>query len=307
MYDAKDEEAAKNGICVCTNKERVNGKFNFDSQNDYHVETIKESGKDCDDLDLIGEGSGQYRYCEKFIGEFKINKEVFAESFVRRFVESVKGDNEYKIDIMDIIEYPPKVSVKVASYDNYQITNSKEATFEAADYKILNQIDGIIEHSKRTEVNDPKEPEVKPVAPPTSTCQGGNTHVVLVVDASSTMGSNRTKVINKTKEFIDNLNKGGIDFGYVIFNDGVKSSKAIGTSSDSFTYSTHEDSHVGYGLQCGVSLFGYDTIQPTNCNAKPATLKSNANNYLVFIGDGKYYNNDYNLKISGKKIKILIV
>ena len=147
MYDAQDMDAYENGICVCTNKTKKNGKFQFNSPDDYHVETITEKGKTCEDLDLLGSSDNKYKTCIRQYSEFKIDKELFTAAFVRRFAESVKGDTEYKIDILNVIEYPPKVSVRITSYDNYQISNSNTATINSSDYTIVNDLDGIIEFS----------------------------------------------------------------------------------------------------------------------------------------------------------------
>ena len=147
MYDSQDMDAFEKGICVCTNKQRNNNKFTFNDTSEYYIEDFDNTSSDCSYLESSDNIEGKYKYCEYKIGEFKINKEVFAEAFVRRFTESVRGDTEYKIDIKDISEYPPKVSVRVSSYDNYQITDSKEATFDSSDFSIVNEINGIIEYS----------------------------------------------------------------------------------------------------------------------------------------------------------------
>lgn len=45
----------------------------------------------------------------------RIDKEKFAESFVRRFADNVDNTRTYTIGIYDINEVPPKVSIKVDS------------------------------------------------------------------------------------------------------------------------------------------------------------------------------------------------
>ena len=47
--------------------------------------------------------------------ELRINKEVFMESFIKRFAENASLSQDYKIQFYDIYEAPPKVSVKVTS------------------------------------------------------------------------------------------------------------------------------------------------------------------------------------------------
>lgn len=48
-------------------------------------------------------------------GQIRMDKEKFMESFVRRFADSAAANRKYKIDVYDINETPPKVSVKVSS------------------------------------------------------------------------------------------------------------------------------------------------------------------------------------------------
>ena len=48
-------------------------------------------------------------------GVVRMDKEKFLESFVRRFADSVDGTRDYNIDVYDLNETPPKVSVKISS------------------------------------------------------------------------------------------------------------------------------------------------------------------------------------------------
>ena len=61
-------------------------------------------------------------------GTVRIVQEKFVESFLRRFAQNASLSNTYKIEIYDINDEPPKVSLKVSSS-----TNSKNA-----DGKIIN-------------------------------------------------------------------------------------------------------------------------------------------------------------------------
>lgn len=76
-------------------------------------------------------------------GLVRMDKEKFAESFVKRFANNVNGDRYYDIRFYDINETPPKVSVKIGS--------STVASFAGENFDIKNQIDGIIE----TKYSDP--------------------------------------------------------------------------------------------------------------------------------------------------------
>lgn len=75
-------------------------------------------------------------------GYLRINREAFVESFVRRFAQNASLSNTYVIDIYDVNEYPPKVSLKV---------KTKEGTFigdQEIEFDIVNQIDAIFETSE---------------------------------------------------------------------------------------------------------------------------------------------------------------
>ncbi|MDD3340658.1 MAG: DUF5411 family protein [Bacilli bacterium] len=80
----------------------------------------------------------------KTTGVIRINREKFVENFVRRFSESVSLNNTYKIEIYDISETPPKVSLKVSTKLSTQslkdLGNSETITFD-----ISNRLDAILE------------------------------------------------------------------------------------------------------------------------------------------------------------------
>ena len=75
-------------------------------------------------------------------GELKIVREKFIENFTRRFAEStlIIG-TKYTIKFFDIMEEPPKVSVRIdTGIDNYKIYNT------SGNYEVLNQLTGIFEY-----------------------------------------------------------------------------------------------------------------------------------------------------------------
>lgn len=72
-------------------------------------------------------------------GNITIDGEKFVEVFVRRFAENASLSNSYKIDIYDISEYPPKVSLRVRSKKSSNVAN------EIVDFTIDNKIDAILE------------------------------------------------------------------------------------------------------------------------------------------------------------------
>lgn len=72
-------------------------------------------------------------------GTVKIEKEKFVESLVMRFAENADLSNDYKIEIFDINEEPPKVSLRVSS------KSSTSTTGELVEYNLVNNIDAILE------------------------------------------------------------------------------------------------------------------------------------------------------------------
>lgn len=72
-------------------------------------------------------------------GSIRIDREKFVENFVRRFAENVSLARTYVIEIYDVNEEPPKVSLKVSSTEKGNVTN------EIVEYDIVNKIDAILE------------------------------------------------------------------------------------------------------------------------------------------------------------------
>ena len=72
-------------------------------------------------------------------GEIRIDREKFVENFLRRFAESATLSRTYKIEIYDVNETPPKVSLKVSSSESTAISG------EVIDFNISNSIDAILE------------------------------------------------------------------------------------------------------------------------------------------------------------------
>ena len=108
----------------------INIVSNYSSGNelDYYLlkETTEASMTDAVDI-------GFYR----LTGQLRMDKEKFAESFVRRFSQSVNYDRNYRIRMYDINETPPKVSI--------QVDSSTSVTFNSETLGIRNQIDAILE------------------------------------------------------------------------------------------------------------------------------------------------------------------
>ncbi len=83
-------------------------------------------------------------------GLYRMDREMFAESFLRRFSNAVKV-KDYTINMYDINEVPPKVSVEVLTKTSqaFSIGEGHDGTLG-----ISNSIDAIIENSNTTNVLD---------------------------------------------------------------------------------------------------------------------------------------------------------
>lgn len=75
----------------------------------------------------------------KATGTIRIDAEKFVENFMRRFAESVSLGNTYVIDIYDINETPPKVTLKVSTKLNSNVTG------EIVEFDLTNRISAIFE------------------------------------------------------------------------------------------------------------------------------------------------------------------
>ncbi len=83
-------------------------------------------------------------------GLYRMDREMFAESFLRRFTNAVKVKG-YTINMYDINEVPPKVSVEVLTSTNqtFSIGEGHDGTLD-----ISNSIDAIIENTNTGNVLD---------------------------------------------------------------------------------------------------------------------------------------------------------
>lgn len=74
-------------------------------------------------------------------GVVRIDREKFVENFVRRFAENASLARTYVIEIYDVNETPPKVSLKVSSTEKGNVAD------EFVEFDIENKIDAILETS----------------------------------------------------------------------------------------------------------------------------------------------------------------
>ena len=78
----------------------------------------------------------------RYDGTIKIVQEKFIENFIRRFAENASLAHTYKIDIYDINEVPPKVSLKLSTADG---STSTSVAGETVTFNVVNRIDAILE------------------------------------------------------------------------------------------------------------------------------------------------------------------
>ncbi len=78
-------------------------------------------------------------YYRKTDGDIKIIKEKFVESFIRRFAQSANLSRKYLIEVYDVNEVPPKVSIKVSSMESGAVIN------DVYNFDIINKLDAIFE------------------------------------------------------------------------------------------------------------------------------------------------------------------
>lgn len=82
-------------------------------------------------------------------GVIRMDKEKFAESFVRRFADSVDQARSYRIRFYDINEAPPKVSVRV---DSSTKAKYNQKGFDKNDIEITTNVDAILESLNETDI-----------------------------------------------------------------------------------------------------------------------------------------------------------
>ncbi len=107
------------------------GNLTTSNEQDYHLlkEITEAAMIDAVDLNAVREGIGydgvtietapEYMHCVEYSSSSpRIIREKFVESFVRRFAEVAKTNDNYKISFDDIDECPPKVSVTVTTQES---------------------------------------------------------------------------------------------------------------------------------------------------------------------------------------------
>ena len=102
---------------------------------EHNYELLKETTEAAmyDSLDLAA-----YRYD----GTVRIDRELFVESFLRRFAQTATLSHQYHVIIYDVNEEPPKVSVKISTMGSETTTTLGN---EAVTFQLSNRVDAILE------------------------------------------------------------------------------------------------------------------------------------------------------------------
>lgn len=80
-------------------------------------------------------------------GIIRIDREKFVENFIRRFAQDASLSRSYRIEIFDVNETPPKVSIRVMSDQQGQLMsgNAHNSSTELITFSITNSINAILE------------------------------------------------------------------------------------------------------------------------------------------------------------------
>lgn len=111
------------------------------SELDYYLlkETTEASMHDAVDM----------AYYRQF-GMLRMDKEKFMESFVKRFAVSVDGSRDYRIQVYDINETPPKVSVKITSKNQTKLIKALQ---DGENIDITTNADMILENKNKSNIS----------------------------------------------------------------------------------------------------------------------------------------------------------
>ena len=134
MYDSLDIAHYRAGFCLCTvdgSSIKSAGITSFSDKSQYTFRDIVD--------DNCGETNNNS--CVKLYGQYRIDPAKFPTILKERFTAVTTNNKDYEYVIKEIIEYPPKVSVRVISKDKEFSPTDKES----GGYNITNQIDAIIE------------------------------------------------------------------------------------------------------------------------------------------------------------------
>ena len=136
MLDSLDIAHYRAGFCLCTTDGsaiNTESKRSFTDKSEYEFRDIVNDK-------CVNQYNETMNNCTILYGEYRLDPDKFEKTFQERF-ETVKNNNKtYEYEIKEIIEYPPKVSVRVISHDEELLPTDK-----GDGYNIVNQLDAIIE------------------------------------------------------------------------------------------------------------------------------------------------------------------
>ena len=81
-------------------------------------------------------------------GTVRIDREIFVESFLRRFAQDATLQHEYHIIIYDVHEEPPKVSIKIETMGSE--TSTTAVGNDSLNFKLTHTVDAILESKYRS-------------------------------------------------------------------------------------------------------------------------------------------------------------
>ena len=80
-------------------------------------------------------------------GQIRIIEEKFVSNFTRRFVKNTMGSsNGYTIQIYDVMEFPPKASVRI-------LNKTASMSLNDSDFTVVNELSGILMSKSNSGVN----------------------------------------------------------------------------------------------------------------------------------------------------------
>ncbi len=82
-------------------------------------------------------------------GTVRIDRELFVESFFRRFAQDATLQHQYHVWIYDVNEEPPKVSIKIETMGSE--TSTTVTGGDSINFKLTHKIDAILETKNRME------------------------------------------------------------------------------------------------------------------------------------------------------------
>ena len=125
---------------IALNLLAVLNNYSTGSELDYYL--LKETT----DASLEDALDPMYKY---YCGLYRIDKEKFAESFIKRFAANVDLSRGYRIRFYDINEVPPRVSVRIDSLTSVKFNQGTGDSGEKRPATISTSYDAIIEsHNK---------------------------------------------------------------------------------------------------------------------------------------------------------------